>query len=441
MYEKIKKTKNNKIQIQEVVIFSVFCLIIILPLFWVNSSLDEISLEYINYFETEHQNLLRVIAGYSNLLTSTFSYFIITILIFNLSNLFKLIICNVIFILTVGIAAILKPIFNKTMLFALSQDNFLEPYDCWFSWSCPCTTIIYITATFLSIWYMYFPVRLWLRIALLILDILLIIVLNFGVFLTGLYSIIDVAFSMLLGLMIFIFLFFVLKIDVENSKDLKLLLNSNKIILGFNLFVTLTVIILFFTNQKSKNELDSIKKMITYTNCYFQFPDNTDPSCDGLILLGIFLTNYAMIIGIKLEKKMLANNDENKFGFFNFKGDENELESIYTFNDTLKQAQWKNTSCGKTLLRIFFSILICSTELLLILFIPYNTKSLFLMTILLKYSLPVLLHTLYIFLFLKWIFIKFNLVNKDAIASDATSRNSSLSLNDLNTSSLISDEK
>lgn len=424
LYEKLNsKTKVEKVKVLEVIVFIIFTAILIglFPL-WKDST-DKISTKLLIDIDENNHNLRRVISFFARFMTSIGTHLVITTIIFNFSNVFKLLVANFLFYISIGLSAILKLIFLTPMIFLKSKE-FIEPTICLVTWASPSVPSIHITSISLSVWWMYIRNKQKV-VKIITLSICLIIVLfsNFCLLFQGIYSLGDILLSFIIGVLLFMFVFLVLKIDVENSSDIKVFVDTPKISLVINILVVISIPLLFYLNKPDDKILLEYQKRISYTDCYFTYPDNLNPSYDSICLLAIFLSNFCMRLGLYLEKIVINANDENNWGFFNFQGDQNELASIYTFSDKFMKAQWNDTPLSKTIPRIFISLVFITSSLMLILFFPYSSQFWYL-TLMFKYFLPIGFYTFSTFFIQKYIFVKLDLVNLSAFSYESNSANS-----------------
>lgn len=431
----IARHKKSKIQIREVILFTILLVLFMVSFIFWKDATDGVSIKFVLHMEDTHPLIREHLSVFSNTITSILSHILLVSLVFNFSNILKLVLCNFMFYISIGISSILKLAFLKQMLFIKSTD-FLEPLDCRFSWAAPCTYIVYISAIVLSVWWIFTEnLNKFLKCLSSILGLLFIFLVSIGVLVQGNYSLSDIIFSNVLGGFLFVFVFILLKVDVNNSHDMKVFMNKN-MYLAFNTVFLVAFCFLYFFNSPSELIKTENMQSISYTDCYFSYPNNYDLSLESLLLIAILLTSPIMMFGIYLEKSVLINNDENKWGFFNFNNDQNDFESIYTFSDSMKEAQWNDTNYSKTAVRLLISFIFISISLAGLIITPYNFSNL-IVFIGLKYCLPFIVFIFSIFFLQKYIFVKLKLVNDHAFNNFIDSPKSQSSLN----SSLVHIEK
>lgn len=438
-FDILKAKSKEKYYIKEILVFILVSAVIVIPYYWWKDTSDSLTLKLIIYLQDYDPKLQFILSGISNVVTKLTSHLVISTIIFNFSNVFKLFVCNLVFFLAIGVSALLKLIYIKPMLFLLSQNTFIEPLDCLFTWATPCTPAVYLVSMTLTLWWMYIPNHNKIfKYMIIIIGIILITFVNCCLLSQGIYSVNDLIFSTLLGALIFIFIFKILRIDVENSYDMRLLLNKcylYSISIG-GISIGVITLYLFHINPNNNKYV----QQLSYTDCYFKWPDNLDISLDSILLLIVFATNTGMVLGLYLEKRFLSAKNEYAWGFFNFQNDQNDMESIYSFNDKYKNAQWNDTSCNKTVARCFISLLFGSCFILAIHFIPYSIEFLCI-TLIFKYFLSMLFYIFSIFFLQKYIFIKLDLVNTNAFEYGSNNSPNSLKISRSSDDSLTLEER
>lgn len=422
MFSKLKKTEESRdINTTHLIIFSVFFVVVLgtYPL-WMNL-LDEQSSYFYFYINENYPNTWVYLSIIARLISSMMTQLVLTVLIFNFSNLLKLVITNTLFFIAMGLSALLKLIYLKEPLYLVSQkfnNQYYDPQSCIYTWAAPVMPSVYFSSMSLCFWYLFVPKNSY-RILTISLGVLLLFGANFCIFSLGVYSISDILISIFIGLMLFYLFFYIMNLDPENSSDIKILLNNKLIIALINMALTLVIIMLYFFNKKNEKDTENIMLRISMTECYFQNPLYFDYSLDSIILLCFFTSNLAMILGIHLEKKLFSEDGSYKWNYFNFKNDKNDLESIYSLTVDLKSSQWNDTPITQTIFRVIISFIVLIATFVIIHFIPFHDDKLG-FTVIIKYFLPFFLYVFFIYFLLKWTFIKLKLVNKMYIEKDDT---------------------
>lgn len=442
IFEKIKQSlKPQKVKKLELIIFFTISIIIITSNIWIRDYFTQISLDLILYLNNISPNLTKTFSnlGFNNItpiLLLTFS-----ILILNFCNIFKLLIYHAIIYTAFGITAFLKLLYRHDMIFIYAQKKYihLEPNICNITWASISLHSVLATCILLTVSNIVVkPNCIWgKKLLVYIASFILILFINFCIFCFYIYSIADLVFSSIIGAIIVIFYINVLKIDFHKSHDLKIFLNRAKFpYLVFNILITLTIIILYifsydmFNNTKRENAFFYYSESISHTNCFFKQPDNTNISNDSLIILSIYLSNFSIVYGIYLDLNIINKNDEHRWGFFNFENDQNELQSIYTFSDEVKNGQWNKTSIKINIIRIFIAYITLILCYIPTMFIPIKYNNFFYIIIFFKYFIPNFFYGINLFFLLKIIYIKLNLVKTNAFRIKNKSSNSSVILHE-----------
>ena len=322
-------------------------------------------------------------------------------------------------------------------VYAFKNDIHIEPNTCNITWASISIHSVLATSMLLTVCNIVVKKH-WVwgsKIFSYIVTILVILFYNLCIFSFYIFTLSDLVFSSIIGMSIFIFYIYVLKIDFHKSHDLRLFLTRAKIpYLVFNLFIFISVLILyffsydlFFTYDANKSYL-FYAQAISHTNCFFDQPDNINISNDSLVLLSTFMSNFIIVLGVYLDLNYLNKNDENRWGFFNFEDDQNELQSIYTFSEEVKDAQWNNTTIGISMIRVAIAFFVLSLCYLPSYFIPNKYDNWFVLILIVKYFIPYTLYGFFLFFVLKVIYIKLNLVRIDAFKEKNNSENSSVIL-------------
>lgn len=443
MFNKIKiKLKPTKVIKKQLLIIFILFIILICSSIWLRPYSIKPSIDLLYTFDKASLsfksfiNILIISIRSENLLL------LISIFILNFGNVFKLLLYFYIIYTSSAFSAIIKLIFRDEMLFMTADDRFnynLNPFLCEFSWSTISSNSLLLVSTILTITYMSIQENWWtiIKILLWIVSVILIILVGLLNFLSKLYTITDIIISSLYGFMIFYFFMFIINKNLNRSKDfndfkkklffLMIFLNFFIILMSISLYIATEFFIL---NDAYKLKIISL---ISHTDCFYKYPENTNLSIHSLRLTLIFISNLGALLGIYFDMKFLSNNNEVDWEFFNFKEDEKELESLYTFPDNLKNAQWNDTPVKYTIIRLILSVVIIGTCVIPFRFIKYEQDKLVLI-IIMKFLIPWLLVSFCFFFFLKFVFIKLGLVNNKAFIvknSSNTSNHSSFINKDL----------
>lgn len=437
IFEKIKQSiQPQEIDKKSIIIFSLLAIGIMVANIWLRDLTNELSINLYESFYYSSPRTLENLAFVGKINGTTTTVIIISIFLLNLANVFKLLIFHCIIYMCLGLSAFLKLVYRHEMLFVIAENKgqHLEPQDCNYTWASVSAQSMLCSSMALTLcliiirekWMTYIKILCY------FFTILFLVGYNLCIFCFGIHTISDIIFSSLLGGVVFFLYTLVLKIDFNKSHDMKLFMLRTKITyLAFNIFIILSCLILYFLSKPLTGNNEDIRlTAISHTNCFFDFPDNTNISNDALILLLLFITNFMCVFGIFLDQCLLSKNDENKWRFFNFEDDQNELESIYTFSEDVKKAQWNDTTAGITSLRILIGFIVLGLSYIPMIFIPFKVSDLFFLVLFGKYFFPFLYQSFCYFFLLKFIYIKLGLINNNAFKRGGSDSNSPSILQD-----------
>lgn len=343
--------------------------------------------------------------------------YLVSILLLNFSNIFKLLLYYIIIYLIIGTSALLKLSYRHEMLFILADqmEIDIELNECSFSWSTASTRVMGFTSLIMSLWYITSSkLNLFYRYLTLGLVIILLCFYSLCVFTLKLYTINDIVFSNIIGLFIFFFFVQILNLDLNKSKDMRDFMGKCTIAYTiFNIIVIVSSLTLYFLSDVITPNTEYYKNVILKTSCG-SHTDITDLNLESFIQILMFLTNFVVFLAIYLDLKFFSAVNSQKWGIFNFDNDQNDLASLYTINSDNQVSQWNSTTCCKTTLRLIISIALMSLSSIPYLLIK-DSSNIFL--VVLKYLIPYAIENFCLLFLLKFIFIKLNLVNLSALKS------------------------
>jgi len=314
-------------------------------------------------------------------------------------------------LLSAMMTSILKMIYMSPRPFWKDQDIII--YGCEGGWGNPSGHSIFSTAFYLTIWHIIFECHelrrkvIFKRISLGVI-IFLIFLIMFSRMLVGAHSLNQIFFGFFLGFGIYFFIFYVLCVEVNDSKQFAKLLGFKNLIYGFiNFFIFLFAFLLFFFNHDENYESEFIESILK--QCPSIYPSREFQN-EGLVTFVIFLSNLGAFMGIKFEYYFTFKENIQNWQQFNFEMDErSDDESLMTKITINKETQWNHTNSFYSLLRIVV-ILFLST----ILMIPYfliRWDDNFIIIITLKLYLPFYMITFSIFFLFKIILRSFRMIN------------------------------
>lgn len=419
IFNRIKRRIESKpVNKKKFYAFASLFIVIVIGHIWFRDTSNNISIEASQNLSEDYPKLSVILSKFGDYTALKVCTFIISVSLLNFSNIFKLLLFYLVFYLSIGFSALLRLSYRHEMLFQIADrmNIDLEPINCTFSWATICSESTAITALLLSLGYMLVENKKWfayIKILIFAGIFSLIVFFNFCIFCCKLYTINDLIFSVLIGIFISIFFAFIMSINLNKSQDMRSVVSKSVIIyITFNLLMIGSILTLYLLSENLYSD-DHAVQSIKRTECFKIYPDNTDMSFDSLILLILYTTNFVVFLAIYLDLKYFSLNDYTKWGFFNFEDDQNDLESLYSYHEDVKNSQWNNTTQVKTFLRIIISFAVLSLSILPSVLIPYQTQDLIL--IFLKYFLPFLYEVFCVLFLLKLIFIKLNLVNIGAL--------------------------
>ena len=341
-------------------------------------------------------------------------YIILTLLIYNISNIYKsYIICFTLFfsqlILTVN-----KLIFIAPRPYWINKE--IKVYDCQGGFGSPSGHVLVCTMFYLTFWKIIFQSKrrknsFFFKYFSLVLIIIFIIFMGFIRLLSGAHSLDQIIYGFLLGLSYFIFIFYVINVNCNNNKQLLKHLNDNNIFLYF-VSIIICFCLLFFNKIRDEKTLNKQKEYsIIINNICPNIPETKKLLKETVLLFVIFCSYIFCYIGMRSEYFWYFEENDSNWFQYNFVIGENEYEykePLLSNEITItKETQWNHTSNIKDFFRL---IMIC---VILILFsgVPYyfikwNYKNDFIVIFIkVGVSLNITMYMLFFLLkiFLKWL--------------------------------------
>ena len=253
---------------------------------------------------------------------------------------------------------------------------------------------------------------------------IIIIVINviniFTVILNGYYFFSHVLFSVILGIAIFLLLFEINIIDLNNGKKfIKFLKNYFGKFALFNIFLLIISFIPYIIERKIFFEALACNS--NYKNDFFYYFQNNNQIYKAYIdgsfcLISFFFANFFLSLGYKFELSYLFQNDAKIYYQFYYAivFDENNLFSNDSSNSgtimLTNETQWNNTSFIKSFLRLIVNFVLAS-----VCCIPYfiinQAEKKFQVVFFVKYFFPLALITSGIGFWFKLVLKKLHLTN------------------------------
>jgi len=415
----ISKRKRSR---PYIIFFISYSILLYLTQFFYKDSLFEASLKITSFINDNHEirNLIPYVERAGNFFGSFQFYGILIIFIFNSANIYKTFIFIVSILLSILISAWLKLIYTQPLMFYSDHPQFsINPLVCDGTWGNPSTNSTTSTCVYLTFWKIVFDCgRLRFKrntkIISVICLIIIILLLNTLKFLAALHSIDQIFFGVLIGFQIFFFLFYVIRVDLNNGKDLSKLVTFK---LGYyiliNAILLISFLLTFYLNDDPKKR-ENFEKNINNSECGPKLTANVRFSKDALLLAMIFFSNIGIFIGMKYELKYVFNSNEFNWRQYNFNKDDSEEESLFSKLSISKDTQWNHTTCFFSILRLF-AIFIFHTIISVPMFLIESENNLAIV-VLFKIIVPLSTSLFFMFSIEKVILYKLSLTN-DSIFS------------------------
>jgi membrane-associated phospholipid phosphatase len=376
------------------------------PLF--NFSLDFI--EKVQGDEPKHNNILHV-AEFISHLGNTGVFIPIILIVYNFANIYKTYILLMTILLSTMFISILKMLYISPRPFWKNQK--IEIFGCEGGWGNPSGHSLASTAFYLTFWHIIFEChalrnnKILKRISLAA-TILFIFTIMLSRTFVGAHSINQILFGFLIGFGIYFFIFYVLCVKVNDSKQFLSYIAFRNLIYGFiNFFIFLFVVLIFNFNQHE--ELFSEWKNEINKKCP-EIPDNKRLQNEALVTFATFLTNLGAFYGIKFEYYFSFGENIQNWRQFNFEIDErSDDESLMTKITINKETQWNHTNSFYSILRLLVIILLCAFFMLPYFFIEWSDN--LLIVLIFKVFFPLNMITFSFFYLFKIILKSLRMVN------------------------------
>jgi membrane-associated phospholipid phosphatase len=344
-------------------IFAVYTVVIFATEPFYRQPLFDLSIPYIEAVQGPNplSNKLLYISEFISMLGNTGVFIGIIGMVYNFANIYKTyVLLTTLFLSTMNIS-ILKMIYMSPRPYWVSEK--ILPFGCEGGWGNPSGHSMASTAFYLTLWHIVFECS-QLRnnktakgcsLAFVIFFIMSIMVSrNF----VGAHSINQILFGSLIGFGIYFFLFYVLCINVNDSKQFSRLLQfRNLIYIVINFFIFLFAFLVFYFN---KHEEDILKwnTIITTHGCD-SVPKNKRLQDEGFLTFAVFLANFGAFMGLKFEYYFTFSENMQNWSQYNFEIDERpDDESLMTKISINKETQWNHTNSLFSCLRFIFILIL-----------------------------------------------------------------------------------
>ena len=432
-----KKTKTSidkKILI--LIIFLLIIIDIILFIVIYLEKLKEVDIEITNYLQSKlinkNTNSIPFFIKIVHFINGIYSPYLIITIMFNFFTVYDCFILSNMLSIDYLISFCLKLLYSKPTYNYLNDSTNNETkitiFYCGNGWGIPSEECIIMVSLYLSLWKIvskssmnFNRTQKIIKNLLLISLIVLLLIYNFGILLMGYYFFSHLIFSIITGLIIYLFIFEYYNIGLLIPKQFILFIkNKNILFIILHLIIFIILSIIYIIER-------FIKKNYKYENCNAKgdkafSKSGKDSYIDGSYSLVIlFLGNIFPILGIIFDIKLIYKGIESNYLQFNFPQEDEVIENG-SFGDSIsitKEPLWNKTSLFISFLRLIIVLLFFG-----ICFIPYflvnlETESISII-IFIKFLLPISLINLGLFFFFKPILKIMKLTNYtlDSILDD-----------------------
>lgn len=439
MIATISKKNNSLIDKKILILIGILLIIItIILLILINSeTFKESDLKITNGLQNSliktKNNSISIFIEVVHLLNNIHFPYVIIAIIFNFYNIYDCFILVNILSIDYIIAFCLKLIYFEPPyhLGDKNHNNEVKVYYCGYGWGFPSEECIIMASFYLSIWKIIMnkysinnkKTEKLIKYTLLAAFIILLIINSFGILLMGYYYLSHIMFSILTGIIVYLFIFQSNFIDLLNGKAFISFIKDKYIhylIANLSIFVLLSIFYIIeniiINNNNTKYDIcNSVgnKKIFSKSGKYSYIDGN-------YIFVILFLGNIFAILGIIIDIKWYYGENQSNYYHFNFSEDSEEFidnndskGSRDSFNGSInitKETIWNKTPLLISILRLIIVILFFG-----ICFIPYFlvnlTNSNIILILIIKLLLPTIIFFLGIFFYFKPILRLMKLTN------------------------------
>jgi membrane-associated phospholipid phosphatase len=332
-----------------------------------NSSVSFI--ESIQGYNAESNAFFKV-CEYISDLGNSFAFMAIILLFYNFANVYKTFVLVTVLFLSMMLVGLLKMIYASPRPFFVSP--IIDIFGCEGGWGNPSGHSFASSAFYLTTWHILFDCaslrkRIKLKYISLGVTILLILMIMLSRVFVGAHSFNQILYGCLLGCSLYFFVFFVLCIRVNDSKQFLQVIEFRNLIYGLVYFsIFLFAFIIFYFN-KYEDEIQKYDLIIT-EKCKNHAPaTNKRLQDEGFMTFAVFLAHFGAVIGLKFEYFFIFGENTENWRQFNFEIDERrDDESLMTKITINKETQWNHTNSFYSITRLFIILILCA-----IIFMPY----------------------------------------------------------------------
>jgi hypothetical protein len=374
----IKKTKSSRIFI---ILFIIYSLTIYISEIFYRDSLFDISLDLISSLNSNDcifSSVIPILDAAGDFLGSYKLFGIVLLFVYTWANIYKTFILMLSFLSSYYISGVLKIFYHEPVMYYMNN-NRVEPLTCYGGWGSPSSTSIATTCMYLTLWKIIFDCsRLRFKnkakIISLIFLIILIILINTFKFLAAVHSINQIIFGCSIGLQIFFLLFYVIKVDLNNSRNLIQIVTFKLVYyLLINLFLALGILLPYFLINPEE-EMSRYNKVINNSQNCSHIRENLRFNNDALFLASMIFSNVGLFLGMKCEYYFTFQGKEHNWRQYNFDKEESEEDSLLSRLSIARETQWNHTTFFFFILRLIVVTIISAILLLPSLFIGFSSN-------------------------------------------------------------------
>jgi hypothetical protein len=208
-----------------------------------------------------------------------------------------------------------------------------------------------------------------------------------------------------IGLIAYIFMFSILKIDYDRNEQMLSIINFNIFYyLLINIAIVAVILCLYFFIDIDDNEKENFKALCGETGFYFK-----EMNLETIFKTLIFFCNFTMIICIKLQRKYIFQSD-GAFLSRNFNEEEIlEENNLVTHIKGVETLKFNTKNVVKHLCKILICLAIALCVYLLFEIFKFFKDENYITFSILTYLVPTNILIIFLFFFSKWLFIYFDL--------------------------------
>jgi len=348
--------------------------------------------------------------------TTITPYLILLAVVYTFTNIYKSFILLMVVLNTYLFGGLIKLILAEPRPFFENEIITNHDYSCSIGYGNPSGHSTSGTAFYLALWHIIFESsklkeKKIIKYSSLAFICLLLLIIFFGRFLSGTNSLDQLIFGLMIGLGIYLCIFHVLCVNVNDGAQFFTFMNVRNLIfftVNFLIFCAALLVYIFVPSNKEQDKwLDTIKQN-SNVKCLEAIESKNVFQQEGFLMIGIFLSNFGAFLGLKLEYYFSFNTNFSNWNQYNFEKIEKIEDSLLSkISDT--EMQWNHTSIFKSIIRLIL-VLVLSSIILMPFFLVSSNQNVTIVFIL-KFFLPIGLVAFSMFYLFKIIINKFKLDN------------------------------